>query len=489
MKKEHVSDVVNLKDLKPGYMNMIVSGCGTGKTYLILNKLFEQRPDLKPEDVIFVTSRATTRDQQGREAGAIRFYRKDIGKVRYWNGEEDNELCKGKITIMLYNNYIACLRGLRPKDEPALKKAKLIILDECHTIYTDNQIRGIQSLRDMLGLAIKLGSFTGQLYLSMTATADIFQYQKALGYEINFLNETPLFAYRAKQLICTEEKNLRRMAKRGEFQGKTIVLVSSYENALAVSELFPNPFIFVGRDHPAYDPESMEFVRKEIVEKKTIPANIDTLITTSTLREGFSLDECCGVRNIVSYLTDPTSVIQICGRARYSIDKLVVVYSWRRELAPFPNSYAAINHKKCKDYLYGNGGEDWIEEIAPIVEDGCANIKRITFESSQENKADFISYMNDNWLMPQDVNPEDPSAEKYRIKKEDWPPIIQLADECGVFKKGTQKRSKTACRLINIMRDELGYDIVTKRHSNKYTYKLLVGFNPREDKKEVDNVA
>ena len=480
----YISEVVDLKQMRPGCMNMIVSGCGTGKSVLVIEHLFEQLPHLKPSDVMFVTSRAITRNQQSLEPGMLRFNWRDINRVRHWNGEEEKLLVPPEgMAIMLYQDYINCIRGLRPKDEPALQNAKLVIFDECHAIYTDNQFQYIDSLRDSLPYAINNSSFTGQLFLGLTATPDIFLFQRALGYKINLLNSEPLFLHKAKELICTTDDSMPYLIGTNKLAGRTIVLVDSFTRALEAAKVFPNPFILTGKGHEMYDEKTMGYVRETMIREETIPEffdgkPIDTLITTSTLREGVTLREKCNVRNFVSYLTDPTNIVQICGRARYSPDKLIVVLSHRRGLNRTPDSYEAINHCEFRNFLYNNGGYPWFEKISPVVETDIAGVKKLIIEGDLRR---FVLYMNDKWLIPPGMKMDDPDIKKYHLhKEEDLREIVNVADECGVFDKGIDKSKKTPNRVIRFMRNSLGYEVISDRYrrgGERYTYKLLIDWD------------
>ena len=46
---EFVSEVLDLSRLKRRHLNLLESGCGTGKTYSIVAGLLKQFPDLKPD--------------------------------------------------------------------------------------------------------------------------------------------------------------------------------------------------------------------------------------------------------------------------------------------------------------------------------------------------------------------------------------------------------------------------------------------------------
>lgn len=57
-----------------GYLNLIVSGTGTGKTEFIRRELLHRFPEVEPSEVLYVTSRSMIRDQQSQYEGISRLH-------------------------------------------------------------------------------------------------------------------------------------------------------------------------------------------------------------------------------------------------------------------------------------------------------------------------------------------------------------------------------------------------------------------------------
>ena len=91
----------------------------------------------------------------------------------------------------------------------------------------------------------------------------------------------------------------------------------------------------------------------------------------------------------------------------------------------------------------------------------------------------FIEYINNKWLLPDNLNSNDKDIEKYKIfKKEDKEEIFNKAIECQLI--DLPKSHMTFNRVINFMTDKLGYTINNKRKRIKrkqYRYKLIVDFD------------
>ena len=95
----------------PHSSNLFAAGCGTGKTWYIGNKLLRDFPHLKPQEVLFVTSRAMIVDQQIKNTSISKYNPKDIAIVKYWNGVTDtlDEVEHSGIQVMTYDKLIDIL--------------------------------------------------------------------------------------------------------------------------------------------------------------------------------------------------------------------------------------------------------------------------------------------------------------------------------------------------------------------------------------------
>ena len=344
----YISEISSRFEYKLGEFNIIASGTGTGKTVYVRKHLLDSFPDIKPSEVLYVTSRAMVCDQQAKEDGIARF-RNSLGHdesiAGVWNGDSKAivaEQADQTIWIMNYSQLGKYLDTPMLSDDGGFvfKNIRLVVFDECHSLYVDNHIVNMSVVRCWVRERI----WSGQTYvIGLTATPGIMQYYARMSsLRINIINEDAyLVNYKAKHLICAEYRDLLYLLMDERLPGRTMVLVPSVEDGGRVANACPNAFFLCSKSHKAYTSE-MEAVRGYIIEHENIPEylsdadvsirkgsrwdkKIDVLVTTSTMREGLNIREESGVKNVITCMSDDVHVIQFMGRCRYSIENLVVV--------------------------------------------------------------------------------------------------------------------------------------------------------------------
>ena len=127
----------------------------------------------------------------------------------------------------------------------------------------------------------------------------------------------------------------------------------SYRQCKKIKEKIPNSFILISKSNKKFTKE-MNKIRQYIIDYESIPdtfidddgieKELNVLITTSTMREGINLREYSGIKNIVCCFSDELHITQFVGRARYSIDNLVVADTYINA----DNSSSNIYLSKCR---------------------------------------------------------------------------------------------------------------------------------------------
>lgn len=105
------------------------------------------------------------------------------------------------------------------------------------------------------------------------------------------------------------------------------------------------------------------------------------------------------------------------------------------------------------------------------------NILTVYDQSKTTDIKTFTDFINSKWLVPNGTGSDE--ARNYRIiKATDQDEIVDMAHKCKLF---NLCRSKTTfLRVIKLMGDELGYEIITGRTPNSLghlTYKLITNFD------------
>lgn len=484
MQKQFISEVINVKDIKKDHFNLIVSGCGTGKSYWVANDMLNQFDGLLSDEVIFITSRSLTVEQQAQsEKSLIKHTAEDIDTVLHWNGETD-EISKSGIRIMSYYKFVGILLNLIPVATDLLSRVKIIIFDECHTLFSDKFMKHI----DLIKLWIRERIIQGtKVIIGMTATPDIIHYYRTQwGVRINQLNKKPLINYSPSEILCTEKDTFYRMLNEGELQGKTLIMCSTISECFELNKSIPNSAVLVSR-YNEHNTEEMEYIRAYISEHCKFPDTysnpvewddygypskyektpLNTLICTSTAREGYTLIEQSGVRNIVSMMGDSLHVIQICGRARYDIDKLIVVDIPAYKHKERKTGYFEDERKKFTNYLYGDD-DSWLDTVAPSVKYDKTKIIKYIYKPDYSS---LISYIDTRWIA---------TGDKIFLKP-DKEEIIEKYVECtGYF----VKKKTTFNMVMRFIQEELGYKIEEGRirdNGTRYIYKRIL---PNIEKKE-----
>lgn len=331
-----------------GKFNIIASGTGTGKSKYIREHLLESFPEINPSEVLYVTSRAMVCDQQAKEKPMARFRSSvshSTGIAGVWNGDDqsaDPSDVGDYIWIMNYPQLAEFIDKPMANGESAFvfKNIRVIVLDECHSLYTDRYIDKMATIRCWIRERIWRGDVC---VIGMTATSGIVEHYAFLSsFKVNVVNDgNYIVNHKAAHVICTRYEHVASLLMSGELKGRTMVMLPSIEDGAKMVEVVPNAFLLVSMSNTKYVTREMVAVRNYIIINETLPfklsdacnwieqgseedKRIDVLVTTSTMREGIDIHEQSNVRNIICCIPDPIHVIQFAGRCRYSIDCLVV---------------------------------------------------------------------------------------------------------------------------------------------------------------------
>lgn len=491
-KRAFVSDLINVEDFRRGEFNLISSGCGTGKTYFVGRTLPEKITDVARHEMLLVTSRSLTVDQQIKVDGITRFNKYDDKLIRNWNGEEDDidYIIDGGIRAMTYDKIIRIITERNAIGYETLSAVKLIVFDECHTLFSDRFIRDIGALRVWIRESLYGAK---KIIIGLTATPDIvFFNQKAWGVQINSVNKVVIPGYVAKRMICTDFNSIPGLVCGSMLSGKTMIMCKTVADCYELSEQIPNSFVLISSSNKEKTSEMLR-VRKIIADKETLPDKyrvergfnedgvmeydeypLNVLITTSTAREGFNLLERSGVRNIISCYTDSMSVVQFCGRARYDIDTLVVAYASKKSDNWATDEFLRAQESMFKDFLHSHEMSKWYQGVGHLVEGTASDVLRYVLGVGESK---FIKYINKKWLAPQGISGKD--GDRYKIwREEDKAEIVQKAIECNVM--AIPPSAVRFITVINMLKDCLGYAVDNGRQRFNgvlHVYRLIVEFD------------
>lgn len=432
---------------------------------------------------MFVTSRSITKEQQARNVGTTKLRNSDTKILQYWNGLEDEESIMGEHGIMLatYDQLISSIQG---QGEEILGAVKIIILDECHTIFSDTFIEDVKVLRLWLREVI-YGK--RKLIIGLSATTNIIDYySQEWSVPINRLNKDIITGYQASQMICTDFDTISYLISANKLIGKTIIMCPSIRHCNILAGRLKNAAVVVSPHSPEFTTE-MGRIRDYMVKYEVLPATfftsngeereLDVLISTTTLREGFNLRESSGVRNVISCITDELHVTQFLGRCRYPVDNLVIAYTYTRSDNLKKDSYLHSSREKFKAYMDNKECVSWFNTISHLVKHDAYGTKKFVLGSDDIR---FINYVNEKWLVPKGI-PEN-EVLPYRIwREEDKEEIIDKAVSCKLF--DLVKSKITFVKVIGLLQNSLGYEIDKGRsviEGLQHTYRLVVFFDKNQ---------
>ena len=483
-----ISDVIDSSLLSKGVLNLVSAGCGSGKTYWVINNLLKQFPDVNPPEVLFVTSRSVTKDQQSRNHGTSKLLNYDSKILQYWNGLEDEETILEDYGVLLatYDQLIRMISQGYGENVEVLERVKIVILDECHVLFSDEFIQKIDALRLWLR---EIAYSKRKLLIGLSATTKIIEYYSdSWGIPINRINNVPISGYQAKQMICTDFDTIPYLISANKLPGKTIIMCHSIKDCNLLASRLSNAAVIVSPHSPHFTQE-MGRIRDYIVKYETLPPtfftssgeerDLEVLISTSTLREGFNLREKSGVRNVITCLTDELHVSQFVGRCRYNIDNLVVADTMIRSDNLDKSDYLVISRQKFKKYMQNKECVSWFNAISHLVSHDAYGTKKFVLGSDD---ARFVNYINTKWLVPKGASKSD--QRKYRIWRDsDKDDIVNVADECKMF--DLYRSQLTFTKVIKMLQSSLGYEIDSGRtvlDGSQHTYKLIVSFDENKTK-------
>lgn len=466
-----------------GQFNIVASGTGTGKTEFVRRTLLAKFKDIAPAEILYVTSRSMTRDQQAELDGIERLGHDDIDVIKYWNGEigELEGIQAAGIWIMNYNQLAYILDFCDPEEGELLQKIRLAVFDECHTLFSDDFIEGMGIIRQWIRERIKDREV---LLIGLTATKGILDYNaRRFGRRMKTVNDEYIVNYKARHLICTVRDELFDLLLNYGLTGKTIILCPTIRECRQINAYYHNSVMLFSPNNKGFT-EDMGILRRFIIENETLPEDtgiftpeyergthpIDALLTTTSMREGINLREESGIRNVICCISDEMHVKQFMGRCRFSVENLIVVYKHHPGDNAKQNSYTADSHRQFANYIDNSNDRTWFDSISDVVDCSFEEIVRYNIDPRED---DFCRWMDERWVCNSFVGDADEGL-RY-ITEEDYELIEDAAWQCRLF--GRNRKRYTFNAILRYLCEERGYRYEHGRAlddtKRKVSYKLL----------------
>lgn len=426
MRLRFISENIDDMEFKYGYLNLIVSGTGTGKSEFIRRELLNKFPDVKPSEVLYVTSRSMTRDQQGLSDGINSLnLNKNEEVIRYWNGATLKPDGSTGIWIMNYWQLTHIMDFMCSSAEMLFQRIKVAVFDECHAIYSDRFIKELIAVRMWMRERTKSKDM---ILIGLTATPGIVEhYSFSTGIPVRRANKDDFINYKAKNLYCTTFDCIPEMFKDGTLSGTTIIMCNSIAECNILQKQLSDSVVMCSASNSSNTHE-MDTIRDYIINNGVLPdkthsgRTLKMLITTTTMREGINLISNSGIKNVVSCVSDELHVKQFVGRCRFNVENLIVANCPRYVDAGDSGGYITQSRRKFRDFIDDPDATAWFASIADIVECKPRDVIRygidkdpVGFDKEFEERFASCKERIKRIYTPEDKNAIVNIARKYRV--------------------------------------------------------------------------
>lgn len=423
-----ISDIIDTNKIQQGKINMIVAGCGTGKSYFAINTL-SKKLNIRHEEILIVTSRSMTRDQQEKDkAYKGKIKRISTGNIKLVNKAINNStshrIGKGKLKIDDERKVHICTYNWFNDnyfDYNYLEGVKVIVFDEIHTLFTD--IIYNKSLNNIL-LHIK-EIMLNHIVIGMTATDIEIKRNTYINNDLNYLLDKPYYIYNVQKSFNVISKLRYVNVILNNIKGNSLYMSASSKRAIKLAKEYDGKVI-ISEQNENYN-DSIKNTRNYVIDNKTLPINTNILFCTSCMREGMELKQESNIKNIFIESSDPNMIIQFIGRYRNNIDNVYIINNHYYELKEFQDSMTHNQkeyHNDMKRFINDKPSR-WKHYFSNIINTDI-NINIIKENDIEES---FINYIEDNFI------------NKIIYKKEDKQLIVNKSKELGFKKDKTHPHS------------------------------------------------
>lgn len=449
--KMKVSEVIDLKGLDINQLNLIVSGTGTGKSYFVANDLIPQLREIgmevEPYEVLFVTSRRITADQQVEQY-------EYLDKFCYDNIMElDLSTIKKTITkipLMTYTQFANATKIVDIDKKRIIDNAKVVVFDEIHCLVSDTFSKDMETVKQYMEYRLE-NKENETYFIGMTATDDLIE---SINVEVNEMLDTPIYNYKVSNIWTTTP--VRVFALLQTLQGNSMVMTSTIKEAKDLQNKIGSCARVIVSRYSKEFTEEMEETIQYINKYKTLPPDVKVLITTSCMREGISLEpnDNFKIDNVVVYGGTIVNVMQFVGRYRGNIRNLCIVdigfgkgnlcQEQQRQLDLF------------KDYMYhGDGFDTYAKYLLPICE-SKETVYHKPFKIN-ETLTLFVDYIVEEWLG------------RLIWEKEQKDIIVSKANDLGLRKYGGKKHTfPSLVRVLQLIGFDFDYEGNQLKISNQF---------------------
>lgn len=352
---------------------LITASCGRGKTHYALsldengllaeinrmnrknNLLVVDQKDIKPCEMLFLTSRKVIAVQQLKNKNCVKACESDFSyEVKDWEYAER----EGKILVSTAHYFGELVRKGLVK-----KKPKVIVIDELHsifaeTVFAESLIYTLEYVKDNYGDLVKVGLSATPQFLLDYINDDVLKF--------DIIDLDLGSKYKVDKISCYVKGQastlLKQLKPRITANNKVIYYTMSARECYKLAMDFGKRSAFLISDYneteidgvPLVDLMNEDGVKKYVIENEKLPDDIDIIFINSACREGMNIkDEA--VKTVICEAVDMITIEQILGRIRGDLKEFMVVCNFNnaeriskniKELSAFLDELAESDNKQ-----------------------------------------------------------------------------------------------------------------------------------------------
>lgn len=317
-------------------VGLIIAPCGAGKTYNSIN-VFPELLNVKPEETLLLFPRAAIKNQTLIE------YADKTTEYVY----ESSFTEKDKINIATVHAI-----GKKYRHEGLLPQMRLVIVDEWHTLFSENNFAS-----DLLYFQMAFQEWiddANTMIICLTATEVLplnFIYESPFdGLNWLYQNRLPQIpikcickdiepTYKANEVIIERNKSLEmclRALPASDNSKQIIFVKGKIERLIALAESDSNAgwLCSMSSTKKIGDVKARDLMNEahyQSIISGYFPEGINRMYLSSAYREGLNIKDESVKQVIIDGCTD-IDIVQSLGRVRHDTDKLVIVIDKRRYL-------------------------------------------------------------------------------------------------------------------------------------------------------------